>query len=69
KYSGSLDLIRFEDGDAFLKRIGDQKGLSAAKDLQRGMGNVTIDMVFYPDINTWQGRDSLQYVVKDFRIR
>ena len=69
KYSGALDLIRFEDGDAFLKRIGDQKGLSAAKDLQRGMGNVTIDMVFYPDINTWQGRDSLQYVVKDLRIR
>ena len=69
KYSGSLDLIRFEDGDAFLKRIEDRKGLSAAKDLQRGMGNVTIDMVFYPDINTWQGRDSLQYVVKDLRIR
>lgn len=69
KHSGFLDLIRFEDGDAFLKRIEDRKGLSAAKDLQRGMGNVTIDMVYYPDINSWQGRDSLQYVVKDLRIR
>jgi single-stranded-DNA-specific exonuclease len=69
KYSGSLDLIRFEDGDAFLKRVEDSRGLSAAKDLQRGMGNVTIDMVYYPDINSWQGRDSLQYVVKDLRIR
>ena len=69
KYSGGLDLIRFEDGDAFLKRIEDRKGLSAAKDLQRGMGNVTIDMVYYPDINSWQGRDSLQFVVKDLRIR
>ena len=69
KYSGFLDLIRFEDGDAFLQRIEDLKGLSAVKDLQRGMGNVTIDMVYYPDINSWQGRDSLQYVVKDLRIR
>jgi single-stranded-DNA-specific exonuclease len=69
RYSGSLDLIRFEDGDAFLKRVEDSRGLSAAKDLQRGMGNVTIDMVYYPDINSWQGRDSLQYVVKDLRIR
>ena len=44
-------------------------GRGTFEDLLRGAGNVTIDMVYYPDINSWQGRDSLQYVVKDLRIR
>ena len=37
--------------------------------LLRGAGNVTIDMVYYPDINSWNGRESMQYIVKDFRAR
>ena len=40
----------------------------AFEGLLRGAGNVTIDMVYYPDINVWNGRESMQYIVKDYRI-
>ena len=64
-----LDLIRFDDGDAFLEGLRSKKGTFNVNELLRGRGNVTIDMVYYPDINSYQGRESLQYVVKDFRIK
>ena len=63
-----LDLIRFEDAQAFAARIGEACGGGAFEGLQRGAGNVTIDMVYYPDINEWNGRESMQYIVKDYRI-
>ena len=63
-----MDLIRFEDAQAFRQNIEEAAGRGAFEGLLRGSGNVTIDMVYYPDINTWNGRESMQYIVKDYRI-
>lgn len=63
-----MDLIRFEDADAWCQNIEEEAGRGALEGLLRGAGNVTIDMVYYPDINSWNGRESMQYVVKDYRI-
>ena len=64
-----LDLIRFEDAGEFSQQIEETAGRGAFEGLLRGAGNVTIDMVYYPDINSWNGRESMQYIVKDFRAR
>ena len=63
-----MDLIRFEDAEEFLKEFEETAGRGAFEGLLRGAGNVTIDMVYYPDINVWNGRESMQYIVKDYRI-
>ena len=62
------DLIRFGDAADFEQDIIETAGRGALEGLFRGAGNVTIDMVYYPDINVWNGRESMQYIVKDYRI-
>ena len=64
-----MNLIRFGDADEFAAGIDEGAGKGAFEGLLRGAGNVTIDMVYYPDINSWNGRESMQYIVKDFRAR
>ena len=64
-----LDLIRFGDAEVFARELDMAAGRPVFKGLLMGAGNVTIDMMYYPDINSWNGRESLQYIVKDFRIR
>ena len=64
-----LDLIRFGDGEVFARELDMAAGRPVFKGLLMGAGNVTIDMMYYPDINSWNGRESLQYIVKDFRAR
>ena len=63
-----INLIRFGDAADFEQDIIETAGRGALEGLFRGAGNVTIDMVYYPDINVWNGRESMQYIVKDYRI-
>lgn len=63
-----MELIRFEDAQSWCKNIEEEARRGALEGLLSGAGNVTIDMVYYPGINSWNGRDSMQYVVKDYRI-
>ena len=63
-----MELIRFEDAQAWCQNIEEEAGRGALEGLLSGAGNVTIDMVYYPGINSWNGRDSMQYVVKDYRV-
>ena len=63
-----MDLILFGDAQVFMLNLEETAGRGAFEALLRGAGNVTIDMVYYPDINVWKDRESIQYVVKDYRI-
>ncbi|MBQ8053955.1 MAG: single-stranded-DNA-specific exonuclease RecJ [Lachnospiraceae bacterium] len=63
-----MELILFGDAQIFVQNIEESAGRGAFEDLLRGAGNVTIDMVYYPDINVWRDRESLQYIIKDYRI-
>lgn len=63
-----LDLIRFDDAQRFREKICSGGRNSVWDDLIRGAGNVTINMVYYPDINEWRGRRSLQFVIKDYKL-
>ena len=63
-----MDLILFGDAQIFMQNLEETAGRGTFEDLLRGAGNVTIDMVYYPDINVWKDRESIQYIVKDYRI-
>jgi len=63
-----IGLIRFGDANDFGTDIDESAGRGAFEGLLRGAGNVTIDMVYYPEVNSWNGRESMQYIVKDYRI-
>lgn len=62
-------LIRFEDADVFEQRFDSVGCRKLYEELCRGFGNVKVDMVYYPEINRWNNRETIQLVVKDFRIR
>lgn len=49
-----MDAIYFCDGEAFLKELGESK---------------TVDIIYYPDINEYAGRESLQINITDYKIR
>ena len=63
-----MELILFGDAQIFMQNIEESLGRGAIEDLLRGAGNVTIDMVYYPDINVWRDRENMQYIIKDYRI-
>ena len=48
-----LDGILFTDGDAFLKELGDRRFL---------------DVIYYPDINEYNGNKTLQIVIRNYKI-
>ena len=37
--------------------------------LQEGKGEVTADIVYYPEINEWNDTRSLQFIIKDWKFR
>ena len=47
-----MDGIYFGDGDLFLEEIRDKK---------------TIAIVYYPEVNVYQGRENLQVVIRYYR--
>ena len=52
EWGGVLDGVYFGDGDGFVSRVR-EKG--------------AIDMVYYPTVDRWQGRESLQAVITHFQ--
>lgn len=50
----AMDGLLFADGDRFLEELGNQK---------------TIDIVYYPDVDEYNGRRSLQLVIREYKLR
>lgn len=48
-----MEGMLFTEGDAFLEELGSQQ---------------TIDVVYYPDVNEYNGRRSLQIVIKEYKL-
>ncbi len=60
--------ILFEDGDVFLAYIAEQFGEEAAAGLERGgTAAVSLDILFCPEINEYQGYRNIQMVVEHYR--
>ena len=67
--SGKIyDMMYFGDMDKFHDFLSDRYGSQAVDDLYAGNtdGNLKISIAYYPDINSYQGRESLQFIMNDF---
>ncbi len=62
-------LIRFEDVQRFGKRFEKAGKTRQFEELLNGYGEARIDMVYYPEINRWNGRETMQLIMQDLRIR
>ena len=61
----SLPLIRFQEDGIFREELTEAAGRPAWEALLRGYADIPVSMVYYPQINEWRGRKTLQFVVRD----
>lgn len=68
KYGKNIDGIYFGDIDEFEKRIINKYGKEELQKLYDGVYNdVMIDIVFYPNVNEYNGNTSIQIVIQNYR--
>lgn len=67
-YEREMDALYFGDVEGFFTYIGDKYGEDEAKRLKTGRGsNITLTVTYYPTINEYNGRRSLQLVIQNYR--
>ena len=64
-----LTLIWFCEAARFREMVLEAAGRGNWDILCAGHADLAVSMIYYPDINEWRGRKSLQFVVKDMKIR
>ena len=64
-----LTLIWFCEADRFQEMVREAAGSGAWDALYAGRADLSASIVYYPDINEWRGRKSLQFVIKDMKIQ
>lgn len=68
KQNKLIDAIYFGDIDEFEQEIGNKYGKEELQKLYNGEYNdVSMDLVFYPSINEYNGNTSIQIVVQNYR--
>lgn len=65
----NVDGIYFGDIESVLEQIKDKYGNFESEKMLNGQQNsVTIDIVYYPDINEYMGRKNIQLLIQNIRI-
>ena len=67
--SGKIyEMMYFGDMDKWHDYLSEKFGQDAVDDLYSGNtdGSMKVNVAYYPDINSYQGRESLQFVMNDF---
>lgn len=64
----TLSLTWFCEADVFEEKVTAARGAGAWRALQEGRADLTVSMVYHPEINEWRGRRSLRYVIRDMHF-
>ncbi|MBQ6591257.1 MAG: single-stranded-DNA-specific exonuclease RecJ [Lachnospiraceae bacterium] len=64
----TLSLTWFCEADVFEEKVTEARGAGAWRALQEGRADLTVSMVYHPEINEWRGRRSLRYVIRDMHF-
>lgn len=64
----TLSLTWFCEADVFEEKVTAARGAGAWRTLQEGRADLTVSMVYHPEINEWRGRRSLRYVIRDMHF-
>jgi single-stranded-DNA-specific exonuclease len=67
--SGSImTLIRFQEEAVFREKLVSATGTGTWDTLCAGYADLPVRMVYYPEINDFRGRRSMQYIAKDIHF-
>ena len=69
--SGSIyEMIYFGDMEKWHEALSEKYGRKAVDELYNGStdGKMKVNVAYYPDINSYQGRDSLQFIMNDYLV-
>ena len=62
-----MDAVYFGDTEAFLEFLAQKFGNTALKQAMSGKNSgITVSFIYYPEINVYNGRESLQIIVKNY---
>lgn len=65
----SLDALLFQDVESFDARIESLYGSTAVNDMYSGRNqSIKVSCTYYPDINEYQGRTSIQIIIQNYKI-
>ena len=61
-------MIFFGDMEKWHSFLADKFGQDSVDEMYLGNtdGNMKINIAYYPDINSYQGRESLQFIMNDY---
>lgn len=62
----STEMVLFRRLDSFMKCIDDKYGAGAANRLFEGVESFKMDVIYYPSINEFRGKKSIQFIINDF---
>ena len=64
------EMIYFGDMDKWHEALSSKYGAEAVDELYSSNtdGNMKVNIAFYPDINSYQGRESLQFIMNDYLV-
>ena len=64
-----FDGILFSDGQIFLDELSKKYSNNTVEDVLKGLDNdIMIDILYFPDINEFNGRTNIQLVIQNFRF-
>ena len=64
-----MTLIRFQEEEVFREELVSAAGAGNWDKLCAGYADLAVRMVYYPEINDFRGRKSMQYIVKDMQLQ
>lgn len=63
-----IDAIMFNEAEKFNNMIINKYGSEKLNNVMNNSARIKMDMIFYPEINKYNGNKSIQLIVKDFRL-
>lgn len=65
----SFDGIIFSNSQYFIEEIGNKYGKNELNKVLKGLDNdIMVDILYYPDINEFNGRTTIQLIIENFRF-
>lgn len=65
----SFDGIIFSNSQYFIEEIGNKYGKNELNKILKGLDNdIMVDILYYPDINEFNGRTTIQLIIENFRF-
>ncbi len=69
-FSGQkIEGLLFNDGEGFLMSVEERYGTLQKENMLKGLeNNIVVDIIYYPNVNEYNGNSTLQVVIQNYRL-